>query len=66
MDANDPRNHDILKLQKVVHAIADADGPMTGESFRQHWVEGKFFRLGVPIWMEQAAVGIAVSASSIF
>ncbi|KAJ3050351.1 Coiled-coil and C2 domain-containing protein 2A [Rhizophlyctis rosea] len=63
LDVNDPRNQDILRLQKAVHAVADTDGPVTAENFRQHWVEGKFFRLGVPIWMEQAAVGIATDKS---
>ncbi|KAJ3279724.1 Coiled-coil and C2 domain-containing protein 2A [Borealophlyctis nickersoniae] len=59
LDPNDPRNQDLLHLKHLVRAASDSSLP-AGGTFREHWAAAKFFRIGLPKWMEEAALGVGL------
>ncbi|RKO83931.1 hypothetical protein BDK51DRAFT_34798, partial [Blyttiomyces helicus] len=56
LDPNDPRNQDLLRLKQLVQAVHDPSDP-AGATFHTYLTSRRFFRLGVPRWMEELVMG---------
>lgn len=59
-DPNDPRNHQLLELRKLVESVCGAVNP---DAPLAYWKGKEFFRIGLPRWLFNLTMGVGVYIS---